>query len=164
MLKLNTPTSLWAERDRLKLAVRNGQDEVLAEHLGPLMSEAKPPLKKKQGRRFDSEDWCIYCRDGGELMLCMHFPRVVNPEHHELSRRAAQSTKSTITCPHHSYYAKHVPAHSAKAACQRAISMPSAMRVRQERFEAPDFCFQWQEEMRETKAELERKNAKTEEL
>ena len=32
-------------------------------------------VPKKQGRKFDWEDWCIYCRDGGELVLCSQCPR-----------------------------------------------------------------------------------------
>ncbi|THG99187.1 hypothetical protein EW026_g3115 [Hermanssonia centrifuga] len=50
--------------------------EVLAELLGP--EAATNPARaqvKKAGRKFESEDWCIYCRDGGELVICGTCPR-----------------------------------------------------------------------------------------
>lgn len=69
--------------------------EVLAEHLGPeavgpstthtstqsltdmlLQDISKPQAAPKKSRRkFESEDWCIHCRDGGDLVLCSHCPR-----------------------------------------------------------------------------------------
>jgi SWI/SNF-related matrix-associated actin-dependent regulator of chromatin subfamily A member 5 len=32
-------------------------------------------IVKPRKVKFESEDWCIYCRDGGELVLCTHCPR-----------------------------------------------------------------------------------------
>lgn len=69
--------------------------EVLAEHLGPdvvspsrymtfshnslslACAQTATPAKKpqKKTKKFEWEDWCIYCRDGGELALCSHCPR-----------------------------------------------------------------------------------------
>jgi SWI/SNF-related matrix-associated actin-dependent regulator of chromatin subfamily A member 5 len=41
----------------------------------PQMSEAKP-VKKGEGKpKFEHEDWCNSCRDGGELVMCYRCPR-----------------------------------------------------------------------------------------
>ncbi|KAG6853121.1 hypothetical protein C0991_006731 [Blastosporella zonata] len=41
-----------------------------------------PPAKpvKKERKKLESEDWCIHCRDGGELTLCPRCPRDCLPE------------------------------------------------------------------------------------
>lgn len=36
---------------------------------------AQGPQQKRKKPKFESEDWCIYCRDGGEVVLCAHCPR-----------------------------------------------------------------------------------------
>ena len=36
---------------------------------------------KKAGPKFDHEDWCNYCRDGGELVMCYRCPRGTTPHH-----------------------------------------------------------------------------------
>ena len=37
--------------------------------------DAKPVKKEKGKPKFEHEDWCNYCRDGGELVMCYRCPR-----------------------------------------------------------------------------------------
>jgi hypothetical protein len=37
--------------------------------------EISPATKKKSKAKHDTEDWCIYCRDGGDVILCTSCPR-----------------------------------------------------------------------------------------
>ncbi|KDQ15288.1 hypothetical protein BOTBODRAFT_187400 [Botryobasidium botryosum FD-172 SS1] len=39
-------------------------------------------IEKKKRKKFDSEDYCVYCRDGGDLVLCDWCPRVFHAECH----------------------------------------------------------------------------------
>ena len=39
-----------------------------------VMAAAKPAIKPAKAK-FESEDWCIHCRDGGKLVLCALCPR-----------------------------------------------------------------------------------------
>lgn len=41
----------------------------------PQISEAKPVKKEEGGPKFEHEDWCNSCRDGGELVMCYRCPR-----------------------------------------------------------------------------------------
>ena len=45
----------------------------------------KPVKKKGKGPKFEHEDWCNYCRDGGEVVMCHHCPRGIVPSHAMLS-------------------------------------------------------------------------------
>ena len=37
-------------------------------------------MKKEKGSpKFEHEDWCNYCRDGGELVMCNRCPRGTVP-------------------------------------------------------------------------------------
>ena len=39
-------------------------------------------MKKEKGKpKFEHEDWCNYCRDGGELVMCFRCPRGAVPHH-----------------------------------------------------------------------------------
>ncbi|GJE91583.1 hypothetical protein PsYK624_077330 [Phanerochaete sordida] len=76
--------------------------EVLSEYLPSTSTNVRttsaPPKRKR--RQFDWEDWCIYCRDGGELTLCNSCPRVFHAECHGLSKtKAAQMPM--LVCPQH---------------------------------------------------------------
>ncbi|KAF9241300.1 P-loop containing nucleoside triphosphate hydrolase protein [Melanogaster broomeanus] len=44
---------------------------VVADHMG--YGEVAP--KKRSRAKYESEDWCIYCRDGGEVVVCGQCPR-----------------------------------------------------------------------------------------
>ncbi|EKM52129.1 uncharacterized protein PHACADRAFT_262623, partial [Phanerochaete carnosa HHB-10118-sp] len=79
--------------------------EVLSECLAPLQHELKAaladgPAAKRKRRQFDWEDWCIYCRDGGELTLCNSCPRVFHAECHGLTKAKAAKA-SMLVCPQH---------------------------------------------------------------
>lgn len=43
-------------------------------HWNQVVSASKAIVKPRK-TKFESEDWCIHCRDGGELVLCAHCPR-----------------------------------------------------------------------------------------
>ncbi|KAG5635038.1 hypothetical protein H0H81_012634 [Sphagnurus paluster] len=47
----------------------------IPESVAPLVAKSV----KKSKKRFESEEWCIHCRDGGELVLCAFCPRGVAP-------------------------------------------------------------------------------------
>ena len=36
-------------------------------------------MKKEKGPKFEHEDWCNYCRDGGDVVMCYHCPRGIVP-------------------------------------------------------------------------------------
>ncbi|GBE87288.1 ISWI chromatin-remodeling complex ATPase ISW2 [Sparassis crispa] len=76
--------------------------EMIAAHMGPeVVSAIAKPVAKRQRKKFDSEDWCIYCRDGGELVLCNSCPRVFHASCHGLSKEALHRSM-TIACSQHS--------------------------------------------------------------
>ena len=41
----------------------------------PQVHDAKPVKKEEKKPKFEHEDWCHSCRDGGELVMCHHCPR-----------------------------------------------------------------------------------------
>jgi SWI/SNF-related matrix-associated actin-dependent regulator of chromatin subfamily A member 5 len=65
------------------LAARMGPEIVRELEIGMLMmltlsfqvSTDNKSAQKRKKAKFEWEDWCIYCRDGGELFLCNHCPR-----------------------------------------------------------------------------------------
>ncbi|TFK65861.1 hypothetical protein BDN72DRAFT_800724 [Pluteus cervinus] len=71
--------------------------------LDPPVSEqstAVAPSSKRSRPKFESEDWCIHCRDGGDLALCTYCPRVFHAKCRGIS--AAFVTKSpSLTCSQH---------------------------------------------------------------
>ncbi|EGO28787.1 hypothetical protein SERLADRAFT_434683 [Serpula lacrymans var. lacrymans S7.9] len=76
---------------------------VIAEHLGQDSdpSEVTTVAPKRQRKKYDWEDWCIYCRDGGELVLCTSCPRVFHAKCHGVSRQQVQRSLS-LPCSQHS--------------------------------------------------------------
>ncbi|KAK0184817.1 P-loop containing nucleoside triphosphate hydrolase protein [Armillaria mellea] len=63
------------------------------------MIEAKKAKKKK--RQWENEDWCIHCREGGELVTCDHCPRVFHAECYGISQSEANK-KAFLVCRQHS--------------------------------------------------------------
>ncbi|PFH46225.1 hypothetical protein AMATHDRAFT_70336 [Amanita thiersii Skay4041] len=61
---------------------------------------AKPP-QKRQREKFESEEWCNYCRDGGELIMCNLCPRVFHSKCHGITKKAAAFAHS-VPCSQHS--------------------------------------------------------------
>lgn len=44
--------------------------------IGPAQVPEEQPVKKGKGKpKFEHEDWCNSCRDGGELVMCFRCPR-----------------------------------------------------------------------------------------
>jgi len=74
---------------------------VVADHIAPLVASEVKPVKKKAGPKFDHEDWCNYCRDGGELVMCYRCPRVFHPKCHGVSKAHVARTPMMI-CSQHS--------------------------------------------------------------
>ncbi|KAF5367362.1 hypothetical protein D9615_010278 [Tricholomella constricta] len=56
------------------------------------------PVKEKK-KKFESEDWCIHCRDGGELILCYSCPRVFHAKCGGLTK--AEVHRPMVTCTQH---------------------------------------------------------------
>ncbi|KAI0945925.1 hypothetical protein AcV7_010039 [Taiwanofungus camphoratus] len=77
--------------------------KMIAAHMGPEVPSVAPVGKdvlKRGNKKYDSEDWCIYCRDGGELVLCNHCPRVFHAACHGMTK--ADLKRSLIaSCPQH---------------------------------------------------------------
>ncbi|PBK68231.1 hypothetical protein ARMSODRAFT_958356, partial [Armillaria solidipes] len=63
------------------------------------MMEAKKAKKKK--RQWENEDWCIHCREGGELVTCDHCPRVFHAECYGISQSEANK-RAFLVCRQHS--------------------------------------------------------------
>ncbi|KAF8636103.1 hypothetical protein AX17_003808 [Amanita inopinata Kibby_2008] len=67
-----------------RTAVVDGMTFILS---APSISEAATPVKpppKRERVKFESEEWCNYCRDGGDLVMCYLCPRV--PWYHKEGR------------------------------------------------------------------------------
>ncbi|KIY45888.1 hypothetical protein FISHEDRAFT_48182 [Fistulina hepatica ATCC 64428] len=61
----------------------------------------KPSLQKKANAPpFESEDWCLYCHDGGALVCCTYCPRVFHRSCHGMSENSR--IPSFISCTQHS--------------------------------------------------------------
>ncbi|KAG9310832.1 P-loop containing nucleoside triphosphate hydrolase protein [Chiua virens] len=63
-------------------------------------NENKNTPKKRSKAKYDSEDWCIYCRDGGEVVVCSQCPRVFHPACHGITRAQLQRLPM-IPCSQH---------------------------------------------------------------
>ncbi|KAF8838568.1 hypothetical protein BDN67DRAFT_73595 [Paxillus ammoniavirescens] len=74
---------------------------VVPEHLASEPTgEGKAPPKKRSRAAYESEDWCIYCRDGGEVVLCGQCPRVFHPKCHGITKAQLKRLPS-IPCSQH---------------------------------------------------------------
>ncbi|RDB18237.1 putative global transcription activator SNF2L1 [Hypsizygus marmoreus] len=60
--------------------------------------EHPKPVKKSKAK-YDSEEWCIYCRDGGELVICPSCPRVFHARCQGLS--PAEVRRPMVYCGQH---------------------------------------------------------------
>ncbi|THU84851.1 hypothetical protein K435DRAFT_970985 [Dendrothele bispora CBS 962.96] len=67
---------------------------------GPIEVIRHPePTPKKPKKTKEWEDYCLHCRDGGELYLCNFCPRVFHHQCRDLSK--AEASKSIGTCSQH---------------------------------------------------------------
>ncbi|KAJ6541806.1 P-loop containing nucleoside triphosphate hydrolase protein [Mycena capillaripes] len=67
-------------------------------------SNTKAPPKKQKKVPFEWEDYCIGCRDGGQLIMCTYCPRVFHAGcHPTVANMSAAQIKSAmaIGCPQH---------------------------------------------------------------
>ncbi|KAF8961860.1 P-loop containing nucleoside triphosphate hydrolase protein [Flammula alnicola] len=64
----------------------------------------KPLVKKKES--FDSEDYCIFCRDGGDLVCCARCPRVFHASCSGHSKAELRG-RGIITCSQHACTSCH---------------------------------------------------------
>ncbi|KAG6887770.1 hypothetical protein C0992_010819 [Termitomyces sp. T32_za158] len=58
-----------------------------------------PKTVKKARKKFESEEWCIHCRDGGELVLCPGCPRVFHAQCRQLTK--ADLRRPQVYCSQH---------------------------------------------------------------
>ncbi|TFK50621.1 hypothetical protein OE88DRAFT_1661143 [Heliocybe sulcata] len=58
------------------------------------------PVAAKAAKKHEWEDWCVYCRDGGELITCQSCPRVFHPDCHGLTKTQLQRSPF-IRCTQH---------------------------------------------------------------
>ncbi|TDL22661.1 hypothetical protein BD410DRAFT_898225 [Rickenella mellea] len=72
------------------------------QHLAHAESELRvvSSLPKRTRATFEHEEWCIVCRDGGELVLCAGCPRVFHAECTGYTPGQVRRM-GTITCPQH---------------------------------------------------------------
>ncbi|KAI0032183.1 P-loop containing nucleoside triphosphate hydrolase protein, partial [Vararia minispora EC-137] len=63
-----------------------------------LVSEPQETKKKKPSKKYEHEDWCIVCRDGGDLYCCDHCPRVF---HAECIGATLRSLQKIVACLQH---------------------------------------------------------------
>ncbi|KIJ64208.1 hypothetical protein HYDPIDRAFT_28649 [Hydnomerulius pinastri MD-312] len=84
-----------------RLVVVDGM-HVIADHMGLAdpTGEAKATPQKRTRAKYDSEDWCIYCRDGGEVVVCGQCPRVFHPKCHGITPAQLKKLPS-IPCSQH---------------------------------------------------------------
>ncbi|KAF7347362.1 ISWI chromatin-remodeling complex ATPase ISW2 [Mycena venus] len=69
-----------------------------------IRDEAKAtPIKKEKVKkpRFESEDYCINCREGGTLVMCDHCPRVFHAHCHPTMNKAQVNRATMIVCSQH---------------------------------------------------------------
>ncbi|KAI0312359.1 P-loop containing nucleoside triphosphate hydrolase protein [Amylostereum chailletii] len=96
----------WEEvqkRARYERLVTVDGMQFIADRIGaePLsVSVAIPAAPKRKKAKFEHEDWCIHCRDGGELFLCGHCPRVFHAKCRGMSAAQARSAFG-LTCTQH---------------------------------------------------------------
>ncbi|KAL4063586.1 P-loop containing nucleoside triphosphate hydrolase protein [Scleroderma yunnanense] len=86
----------WQEvqkRARVDRLIKVDGIMVVATYMGDNDTRSRP--------KYESEDWCIYCRDGGEVVLCNLCPRVFHPKCHGITRAQLKRLPS-IPCSQHS--------------------------------------------------------------
>ncbi|EIW74988.1 hypothetical protein CONPUDRAFT_169853 [Coniophora puteana RWD-64-598 SS2] len=69
----------WNElqkRARVDRLVTVNGIQVVAENLGQSAPAVVISQQKKKRAKWETEDWCLHCRDGGELVVCGLCPRV----------------------------------------------------------------------------------------
>ncbi|OCH88895.1 hypothetical protein OBBRIDRAFT_733561 [Obba rivulosa] len=88
------------KRSRTDRIIKVDGMEMIADYMGPEVVIAAKPAIKRQRRKFESEDWCIHCRDGGELVLCCSCPRVFHAKCHGLTK--VDLKRPQISCSQHS--------------------------------------------------------------
>ncbi|KAG6336253.1 hypothetical protein ID866_2830 [Astraeus odoratus] len=92
----------WKEvqkRARVDRLVKVDGISVVATHVGDRATPVNLPQKRYRPK-YDSEDWCIYCRDGGEVVVCSLCPRVFHPECHGITPAQLKRLPS-IPCSQH---------------------------------------------------------------
>ncbi|KAJ6520387.1 P-loop containing nucleoside triphosphate hydrolase protein [Mycena sanguinolenta] len=74
-------------------------DSILATFNGTTEPAAKQQKVKKP--RFEWEDYCIACREGGEVVICSHCPRVFHAGCHPTMTAAEVNRATLINCSQH---------------------------------------------------------------
>ncbi|KAJ7762395.1 P-loop containing nucleoside triphosphate hydrolase protein [Mycena maculata] len=78
-----------------------GMSFILDESMVESITKEKAPPKKVKKSLFEWEDYCINCRDGGEVAICSHCPRVFHAECHSTLSAAEVNRRQLITCSQH---------------------------------------------------------------
>ncbi|KAJ7492086.1 P-loop containing nucleoside triphosphate hydrolase protein [Mycena latifolia] len=91
------------KRERVDRTVTIGKMSFILDDatLETLNAKKSTPKKVKKDR-FDWEDYCISCRDGGELVICNHCPRVFHAGCHPTMSAAEVNRSQLVTCSQHS--------------------------------------------------------------
>ncbi|KAM6491144.1 SNF2 family N-terminal domain containing protein [Amanita muscaria] len=78
----------------------DGMTFIISPAATPEPEEVKKPLKRERVK-FESEEWCNICRDGGDLVLCDVCPRVFHASCYGITKRTI-AFSARITCSQHS--------------------------------------------------------------
>ncbi|KZO91804.1 hypothetical protein CALVIDRAFT_335743 [Calocera viscosa TUFC12733] len=81
---------------RSRLAKVNGSLPLVGRQSRPQFASKKV----KQDPKFQHEDWCLFCQDGGHLFMCQWCPRVFHSPCYGMSDSEAEQTLM-IQCPQH---------------------------------------------------------------
>ncbi|KAF8063974.1 P-loop containing nucleoside triphosphate hydrolase protein [Lyophyllum atratum] len=88
------------KRARVDRTVKVGGMTFILSSIPETLAPVATKPVKQQKKKFESEEWCIHCRDGGELVLCTYCPRVFHAKCRGLSK--LELRRASVQCSQHS--------------------------------------------------------------